>query len=416
MVALDRHFGCGARARSVNAGATQPLVVVTDWGAPGALLLGLLFLAVAAAGIVYWRLLAAPERLSLVGLTSLVAIGLAIAWCVPVLFSSDVYAYAAYGEMARLGLDPYARVATATGDTLIRDAIAQWSGAFPICVYGPAFVLLAKVLVSALAPLGTVAQLQGMRAIASVALVSCVPLAYAAFEGDRAARLRAAATIGLNPVVLWCTAEGHNDALALAVVLAGFALVQRRLAAVGAALVALSALLKLPGATAAVALAVVNRQARLGAAAGIAIAGFLLIPLFAGFTTRLAPHGQYLPQASLQAVLAPLGPIPALLVAAVLAAALSARAIGLVRRAQPQGWIYLGLAGWVLIPNPYPWYAIWLVALAASAPRTRAASVALLLSFTSMLRYLPDAVATPSTAAGVALGVLATLPLAGLLI
>jgi alpha-1,6-mannosyltransferase len=400
----------------VNAGATQPLVVVTDWGAPGALLLGMLLLAVAAAGIIYWRLLAAPARLSLVGLTSLVAIGLAIAWCVPVLFSSDVYAYAAYGEMARLGLDPYARIATATGDPLIRDAIVQWTGAFPICVYGPAFVLLAKTLVSALAPLGTLAQLQGMRAVASVALVTCVPLAYAAFEGDRAARLRAAATIGLNPVVLWCTAEGHNDALALAVVLAGFALVQRRLPAIGAALVALSALLKVPGAIAAVALAVLDRRARSGAAAGIAIAGFLSIPLLSGFATRLAPHGQYLPQASLQAVLAPLGPIPALLVAGVLAAALGVRAIGLVRRAQLQGWVYLGLAGWVLIPNPYPWYAIWLVALAALAPRTRAASVALLLSFTSMLRYVPDAVATPPPAAGVVLGVLATLPLAGLLI
>jgi hypothetical protein len=408
----------------VNAGATQPLVVVTGWGVPGALLLGLLFLAIAAAGIIYWRLLAGPPRLSLLGLTSLVAIGLAIAWCVPVLFSSDVYAYAAYGEMARLGLDPYARVAAGTDDPLIRDAILQWSGpstplqtgAFPICVYGPAFVLLAKALVSALAPLGTLAQLQGMRAVASVALVTCVPLAYAAFEGDRAARLRAAATIGLNPVVLWCTAEGHNDALALAVVLAGFALVRRRVAAIGAALVALSALLKLPGAIAAVALAVVNRRTRLGAAAGIAIAGFFSIPLFSGFATRLAPHGQYLPQASLQAVLAPLGPIPALLVAAILAAALSVRAIGLVRRGQSEGWVYLGLAAWVLIPNPYPWYAIWLVALAASAPRTRAASVALLLSFTSMLRYLPDAVAAPPLAAGVALGVLATLPLAGLLI
>jgi hypothetical protein len=403
----------------VNPGATQPLVVVTEWGASGALLLGLLFLGVAAAGVVYWRLLAAPKPLSLVGLIALVAIGLAIAWCVPVLFSSDVYAYAAYGEMARLGLNPYAHIATVTDDALIRDAIAQWNpstplraGTFPICVYGPAFVLLAKAVVSALAPLGTLAQLQGMRALASVALVACMPLAYAAFQGDRAARLRAAATIGLNPVVLWCTAEGHNDAVALAVVLAGFALARRRFVAIGAGLAALSALVKLPGAVAAVALAVVDRRARLGTA----IAGVLSVPLFAGIATQLAPKGQYLPEASLQAVLAPLGPIPALLLAAIVATALSSRAIRLVRDAWAEGWVYLGLAAWVLIPNPYPWYATWLVALAALAPRTRAASVALLLSFTSMLRYVPDAVATPAPAAGVVLGILATLPLAGLLI
>jgi alpha-1,6-mannosyltransferase len=408
----------------VNGGAAQPLVVVTNWGAPGALLLGLLFLAVAAAAVVYWRLLAGPMRLSPAGLTALVAVGLALAWCVPVLFSSDVYAYAAYGEMARLGLNPYARVATGSDDALIRDAIVQWSGpstslrtgAFPICVYGPAFVLLAKVLVGALAPLGTLAQLQGMRAVASLALLACVPLAYSAFEGDRAARLRAAATIGLNPVVLWCAAEGHNDALALALVLAGFALVQRRYAAAGGAVVALSALMKLPGAAAAVALAVVDRRTRLGAAAGIAIAAVLSIPLFVGVATQLTPRGQYLPQASLQSVLAPLGPLPSLLLAAVLAAALTVRAVGLVRRARTEGWVYLGLAAWVLIPNPYPWYALWLVALAASAPRTRAASVALLLSFTSMLRYVPDAIAAPGAAAGVALGILATLPLFALLI
>jgi hypothetical protein len=399
----------------VNAGATQPLVVVTDWGATGALLLGLLFLGVAAAGVVYWRLLATPERLSLLSVTSLAALGLAIAWCVPVLFSSDVYAYAAYGEMARLGLNPYAR-ATGIDDALIRDAIAQWSGIFPVCVYGPAFVVLAKILVSALAPFGTLAQLQAMRAFASVALLSCVPLAYAAFEGDRAARLRAAATIGLNPVVLWSTTEGHNDVLALAVVLAGFALVRRRLVAVGAAVTALSALVKLPGAVAAIALATVDRRARLGAVAGIVIAGFLSIPLISGVATQLAPHGQYLPQASLQAVVAPLGTISSLLLAAIVAAVLCTRGIRLIRSARPEGWIYLGLGAWVLIPNPYPWYATWLVALAALAPRTRAASVALVLAFTSMLRYIPDAVTTPAPAAGVALGLLATLPLAGLLI
>lgn len=400
----------------MNAGATQPLVVVTDWGATGALLLGLLFLGVGMAGVVYWRVLAAPERLSLPGLTSLAALGLAIAWCVPVLFSSDVYAYAAYGEMARLGLNPYARLATGSEDALLRDAIAQWSGTFPICVYGPAFVLLAKMLVSALAPLGTFAQLQGMRAFASVALVSCIPLAYAAFEGDRAARLRAAATIACNPVVLWSTAEGHNDVLALALVLAGFALVRRRFVAIGATVAALSALVKLPGAVAAIALAAVDRRARLGAVAGIAIAGFLSIPLFSGVATQLAPHGQYLPQASLQAVVAPLGTISSLLLAAIVAAGLCTRGIRLVRNARPEGWVYVGLGAWVLIPNPYPWYATWLVALAALAPRTRAATVALLLSFTSMLRYVPDAIATPAPAAGVALGLLATLPLAGLLI
>ncbi len=416
MVAAAGHRRRGIRPARVTAGMAQPLVVVTNWGAHGAALLGLLLLIETAAGVAYWRFLARAERFSIAALTAFVAIALAAAWCAPVIFSSDVYAYAAYGELARLGLDPYAHAASAGNDALLADATWQWGGAFPICVYGPAFVLLAKTLVGALGPLGTLAQLQGMRASASVAFVACVPLAFAAYGGDRSSRLRVAATIGLNPVAIWCAAEGHNDAVALAVVLAGFALVRCRLAGIGAAVAALSALVKLPGAAAAVVLAAVDRRARLGAAAGIAVVAFVSIPLFTGIATRLAPHGQYLPQASLQAIAAPLGTIPSALIAAAAAVALAARAVGLLRSLRAEGWVWLGLAGWVLIPNPYPWYGVWLVALAALSPRSRAAQVALLLSFTSLLRYVPDAVAAPSPPVAVTLGVLAAVPLLGLLV
>ena len=121
-----------------------------------------------------------------------------------------------------------------------------------------------------------------MRAIASAAFLLCVPLAYAAFSGDARARLRAAATIGLNPVAIWCAAEGHNDALALAFVFAGFALVRRRRAGIGAAIVALSALIKLPAAAGAVALAVYDRRARIGAVVGLVAAATLSFPLVRG--------------------------------------------------------------------------------------------------------------------------------------
>ncbi len=76
-----------------------------------------------------------------------------------------------------------------------------------------------------------------------------------------------------------------------------------------------------------------------------------------------------------------------------------------------EGWIWLGLAAWVLVPNPYPWYGIWLVAAAALEPRSRAAGAAILLSLVALLRYIPDAVATPAPALSAALGVLAALPL-----
>jgi hypothetical protein len=333
---------------------------------------------------------------------------------VPVLFSSDVYAYAAYGEMARIGLNPYALAPADAADALVRAAQMQWVTAFPICLYGPAFVALAKFLVTTLAPLGPLAQLDAFRVAASAAFLLCVPLAYCAFAGDRAQRLRAAATIGLNPAAIWCAAEGHNDALALAVVLAGFVLVRRRLLNAGTVVVALSSMIKPPGMAAAIGLAIVDRRARLGALAGIAIAVALSSALIAGVATQLAPHGTYAPQASLQAIFRPLGGFVSCAAALVAGALLARRGIALLRARFIEGWIWLGLAAWVLVPNPYPWYGLWLVALAGLAPRSRAGAVAILLSLTALLRYIPDAIAVPSPPLAVALGIAATLPLLGL--
>jgi len=395
--------------------AAQPLVVVTEWGARGAEFLGLLLLALGVAALLYRYVLARSRPPPLAATVAVAGAGLFAAFFSPVLFSSDVYAYAAYGELARLGADPYVRAAPSfANDALISAAAWQWSGTLPICVYGPAFVALAKAFVVLLAPLGMLAQLNGLRAASSAAFLLCGPLAFAAYTGSRAARLRSVATILLNPAAIWCAAEGHNDAIALCVVLVGFALVRRRLDAAGAAVAALAALVKLPGAAAAAGLALVDRRARVGAVAGLAIAAVFSVPLFAGVATQLAPHGHYAPQASLQAIVAPLGPAVALPTAAIAGAALVAAGIRRLRREQPDGWVWLGLGAWVLIPNPYPWYGLWLLALAAMAPLSRAGRVAVLLSLTSLLRYAPDAIATPPAGAQVALGLLAILPLIAL--
>jgi len=395
---------------------TQPLTVVTDAGTRGAWMVALLFAAIAAASLPYGWMLARKRAPPLAAQFAIGIAALAIAWCSPVLFSSDVYAYAAYGELARLGLNPYAYVAPMPGDVLISDAMWQWNGTLPICVYGPGFVAIASAVVALLAPLGALAQLQGMRVLDSVALLGCIALAYAGFGGKRGSGLRAAAVICLNPVAIWCAAEGHNDALALAATLAGFALVRANLPTAGGALTALSALIKSPGAAAATGLAVSDRRARIGAALGLTVAIAVSFPLIAAAATRVLPHGQYAPQASLQAAFALLGGPAAIALSVVIAAGLAAHALALARARRDEGWIWLGLAAWALIPNPYPWYALWLTALAALAPKTRAATVAILLSFTSLLRYVPDAIAAPSPPIRVALGILAALPFAALLI
>ncbi|MBV8345778.1 MAG: hypothetical protein JO190_12415 [Candidatus Eremiobacteraeota bacterium] len=411
MVAPGGHRRGGTQHPRVNA-AAQPLLVVTNWGAHGALPLAILLLAIAAAGMAYAYALARASALSVPAVAGIAAAALAAAWCSPLLFSSDVYAYAAYGELARLGLSPYAHAPANMHDALLRDAAWQWSSStFPICVYGPAFVALARAVVEALAPLGTLAQLDGLRLAASAALLLIAPLAYAAYGGDRAGKMLAATTIVLNPPAIWCAAEGHNDAIALAVVLAGFAVARRGFFGVGAAIVAFSGLIKSPAAVAAVALAALHRRALFGAAMGIALVVLFSIPLILGIGTRLAPHGQYAPQASLQAAAAIFGPIAALAAAGALCVALMVAGYVRLRRGDNEGWLWLGIGAWVLVPNPYPWYGIWLIALAALAPRTRIATAAILLSFSSLLRYVPDAVGQPAAGASVALGVAASLPL-----
>lgn len=391
----------------------MPPVVATDWGAAGVPWLGGLTLAIAAAAFLYWRVLRRADPIPLGTLCTVVAIALAAASLAPVVFSSDVFAYAAYGEMARIGLNPYA-LAPQISDELVRAAQRQWGSAFPICLYGPAFVAFARVVVGTLAPLGPAAPVEGFRIAACVGFLLCVPISSLAFAGDRAARLRAAATIGLNPAAIWCAAEGHNDVLALAVVLTGFALARGGRVGIGAAIVALAATIKAPAAAAAVALATVESRARIGAIAGLALAIGASLPLFAGVATQLAPHGTYAPQASLQAIFAPLGPAAALAIAAVTGTLLARRGIAILQQERIEGWVWLALGAWVLIPNPYPWYGVWLVAVAALAPQSRAGRVAIVMSLTAVLRYLPDAIATPAPPFAVLLGVLATLPLLAL--
>ena len=399
---------------STASGFAQPIAVATNWHAFGAVLLGALALATAIGGWAYLRVLtllrAGGEDVSILFITSVSAAALACAWVAPALFSSDVYAYAAYGEMARTGIAAYSHAVLPPGNPIFAAAIWQWGNPPPACVYGPAFVAAAAATLSALAPFGTPAQLDGLRALASLALILCAVAAYAAYPGNRRERLAAAATIALNPVAIWCAAEGHNDALALAVVLCGFALL-RRAPATGAAIVALAGTIKAPGLVAALPIVFTSPRARYGALAGIAVTLALSYPLMRALVSDTAPAGHYAPQASLQAIFAAF-PVAAAVAALAACTLLVRAAIPHVRRGEPAGWVYLALALWVLVPNPYPWYALWLVAVAALAPGTRVAAASLLLSLTSLLRYVPDAIAAPNEPVAVVLGIVAILPFA----
>lgn len=383
---------------------------------------GVLALALAAAGVAYARIVSrgasSAGLTSPLGIATLCAFALACAWAAPAVFSSDVYAYAAYGELLRNGANPYAHQVLPPGVPVFDAAIVQWGNPPPVCVYGPLFVAIASGIVSATASLGTAATLSGLRATSSVALIACALLAYAAYRGDRRARLTAAATIALNPAAIWCATEGHNDALALAIVLAGAALARRGLAQVGALVASCAGLVKLPAIAGTLPTAFAGGG--FGAAIGAVLSLVLSVPLFAGIATQMAPHARYAPQASLQAVVDPLVrfAVPSAAFAesiAWAAAACAAAALGWValrrfRSGERDGWLYLALSGWLLLPNPYPWYGLWLAAIATIAPGSRAAAALLGLTFTSILRYVPDAVYPGTPAPSAWLGLAATLP------
>src|SRR5271155_2146349 len=142
----------------------QPLPVVTSWGSFGAACFTVLALTIALSAVALivamLRLARTEEHASdapsrdggarhAVACVATLALAGAFAW--PAIFSSDPYAYAAYGSLALHGFDPYAPVAATVHGPLVDAARYQWNGAFPPCVYGPLFVTLAAAIVAATA-------------------------------------------------------------------------------------------------------------------------------------------------------------------------------------------------------------------------------------------------------------------------
>ncbi len=182
-----------------------------------------------------------------------------LGWSVPLLFgmplaSSDLYSYAAQAQLARHGLDPYTTTpadlpAVDLGKFL--DNVA-WKWVDTPSPYGPLWVALTK----------WVAALTGNHALISVLLLRLLPFAAIVLTArllpvlagrfGRRADLALWLAIG-NPLILvHAVAGGHNDAVMVALIVAGLVLVSRPGAgwhqlAGGVALMTLAAAVKSPG-------------------------------------------------------------------------------------------------------------------------------------------------------------------------
>ncbi len=399
--------------QSIATDLGQPLPVATSWHAFGQAIWTTAALAIAASCIGYFAALkvitgsAGGPRI-VAAIIPGVVLALAAALALPVIFSSDVYAYGGYGVMDAHGLSPYVHARIAVDDSLFRAAVWQWSNPLPLCVYGPLFVWIAKVTVLWSAGGGVAMQLLALRILSSCALLACAPLAYLAFMPiSRQAASLAAAGIVLNPVAIWSAAEGHNDTFLLCIVLLGFTVLRFFGSTAGAFVIASSALIKAPGTAAAFVLAAYawNGRAKFykilaGIAGGIALTAIVARPFAEGIRTVLVPHGHYTPQFSAQYFIAQIVQAlfsrhaPALelgiAIAIVASGALALHGVRLALRGELQGAAFIALGAWLIVPNPYPWYAIWILPTAFLAVGSRAFIAVIAASIAIFVRYLPD--------------------------
>ena len=159
----------------------------------------------------------------------------------PPLLSTDVFSYGAYGRMGALyGANPYLHGPYAISlDPLYPFIGAKW--VTTPSVYGPLFTALSYVF----APLSIAASVITYKAIAALAGLVVVACVWNAARWRGVNPVKAVALVGLNPLlVVYGVGGAHNDLLMLGLLVAGLSCGP----VVGAVLITLAALIKVPAA------------------------------------------------------------------------------------------------------------------------------------------------------------------------
>jgi hypothetical protein len=178
----------------------------------GPLLYAGLWIALALSAVVVWRRAEIAPRLAIGAVVALHALFL----LAPPLLSQDVFSYVAY---ARLGvehdLNPYGH---APAD-IPHDPVHPFAGSKDaVSVYGPAFTLLTYPL----APLGVPGAFWVLKALAALASLGVVALVWRGARLLGRDPLGPALLVGLNPHVLAHVVAGaHNEALVVLISTAG---------------------------------------------------------------------------------------------------------------------------------------------------------------------------------------------------
>jgi hypothetical protein len=312
----------------------------------------------------------------------------------PPLLSQDVFSYIAYARLGvEHGLSPYTHAPL----DIPADAVFPFAGSKDAeSVYGPAFTLLTYPL----APLGVPAAFWVLKALTALASLGVVALVWRGAERLGRDPVLPALFVGLNPhVLVHVVAGAHNEALVLLVTMAGVLVFIGGRERAGTAVSAGAAALKASAALVVPFLVLGSRRRRAALAAAVATAAAIGLLALAGFGAHaldalglLSSNQERTSRFSLPYKTAEL--LGWLLpgdrldyrttVRTLYALAFAAVALLLLRRTW-RGADPLAMAAWttfaLLLASAWlvPWYALWLLPLAALVPDRRlwAATVAL---------------------------------------
>jgi alpha-1,6-mannosyltransferase len=293
----------------------------------------------------------------------------------PPLLSLDVFSYISYGSLQVEDLNPYENPPSAIPEDEAAQRVEDYRDA--VSVYGPVFTLVSHPLAAA----GTSFALWALKAIAALSALGLAALSARLASARGVSPERAAAFVGLNPLLLVHGVGGaHNDLLmALGMTACAWLLVSSRMGASGAMAVATVAVKAAGGLIAPFAiLGARGAQARTrwtaGALAAAAVIGGVSLAVYGTAATEafdvLGGSQEKISRYSLPATLSratgiDLGAVRA--VAIVLFAALVLWWLWRVARGEDwirgAAWAALGL----LLATAYvtPWYIVWALPLVA---------------------------------------------------
>ncbi len=323
-------------------------------------------------------------------------------WSLPLLlatpvFSRDIYSYLAQGAIFHLGHDPYHEapaVLARLGERHLLDAVSPvWRGS--TAPYGPAFIAISSGVVAISGSHLVLAAIleRALELVGIVLLAIFVPRLARRLGGSE---LRATWIALTSPLIICqLIGAGHNDALMAGMMVAGVTLALERRPAVGIAICAAAATIKLPALVAAVFIAVAWARTESGAgakarilaqASAVAVAVIGAVSLVTGlglawvstslFSTPAKVHLAITPATAVAYSLAPLLGLRwkslAHPISVVTAAAAAVLGVAMLLRVRFENLVrYLGvllLVAALAGPAAWPWYFVWGLALVAACP------------------------------------------------